>query len=72
LTIFYHDAFPGTRERLEQAGLKLHALATWRNILDVSAGRLDAADRKLIEDFLADPAAWSGRNGGRMPEQTRG
>ncbi len=65
LTIFYHDAFPGANERLEQADLKLHTLTRWTNILETSVGRLDASDRKLIENFLSDPVDWSGRNGGR-------
>ena len=33
LTIFYHDVFPGAAERLAQAGLTLHPLATWADIL---------------------------------------
>lgn len=66
LTIFYHDAFPGAGERLTEAGLALHALATWADVLAAEdEGRLAREDRAEIERFLADPVAWSMRHGGR-------
>jgi orotate phosphoribosyltransferase len=66
LTIFYHDAFPGAAERLAQAGLTLHPLATWADILrSPAAHRISPQDRAEIERFLADPVAWSTRHGGR-------
>jgi orotate phosphoribosyltransferase len=72
LTIFYHSAFPGASDRLAQNGLSLHPLATWNDVLraDVS-DRFDAAERGRIEDFLADPMAWSTRHGGRSALQPR-
>lgn len=66
LTIFYHSAFPGAADSLAQAGLTLHALARWNDILRVDHGeRLDRSDRQQIEEFLADPPMWSTRHGGR-------
>ena len=66
LTIFYHSAFSGALDRLEQASLKLHALATWTDVLRGVAGeQLPGQDRAAIENFLADPVAWSTRHGGR-------
>jgi len=66
LTIFYHDAFPGAGERLREAGLTLHALANWSDVLRTEAGSgLAPEDRAEIERFLADPVAWSTRHGGR-------
>lgn len=66
LTIFYHDAFPGADARLREAGLALHALANWGDVLRAEAGRgLAPEDRAEIERFLADPVAWSTRHGGR-------
>ncbi len=67
LTIFYHDAFPGAGTRLGDAGLALHALATWADVLrGDAAGRLAPEDRAAIAEFLADPVAWSARHGGRV------
>lgn len=66
LTIFYHDVFPGAGARLKEAGLTLHALATWGDVLRAEASqRLAPEDRTEIERFLADPVAWSTRHGGR-------
>jgi orotate phosphoribosyltransferase len=72
LTIFYHSAFPGSADRLAQAGLSLHPLARWDDILRADLGeRLDGRDRKQIEEFLADPILWSTRHGGRSVPQSR-
>jgi orotate phosphoribosyltransferase len=71
LTIFYHSAFPGARDRLAETGLSLHPLATWDDVLRADAGQLGLADRRQIEDFLADPVAWSTRHGGRSALQSR-
>jgi orotate phosphoribosyltransferase len=72
LTIFYHDVFPGATERLAQAGLTLHALATWSDVLRASAaGALAQQDRAEIERFLGDPVAWSTRHGGRASLSAR-
>jgi len=72
LTIFYHDVFPGAAERLTQAGLTLHPLATWADILRSSAaGNMSAQDRAEVERFLADPVAWSTRHGGRAQLSVR-
>jgi orotate phosphoribosyltransferase len=66
LTIFYHDVFPGAEARLNNASLKLHALATWADVLRTeSPVRLRAEDRAEIERFVADPVSWSMRHGGR-------
>lgn len=72
LTIFYHGAFPGARERLAAAGLTLHALATWEHVLAAATADLLAAeDRDTVARFLADPVAWSTRHGGRTGETKR-
>lgn len=65
LTIFYHDVFPGIAARLSNAGLALHALATWENVLRVDdSQRLAPEDSAEIQRFLTDPVAWSARHGG--------
>jgi orotate phosphoribosyltransferase len=64
MTIFYHDAFVGAQERLTQAGVRLNAMATWTAVLSASHN-IPTPDRLLIENFLADPPAWSLAHGGR-------
>jgi orotate phosphoribosyltransferase len=72
LTIFYHNAFPGALERLKDAELELHALATWADVLQgLSAEHLASEDRVAVEQFLADPVAWSARHGGRIGQSLR-
>jgi orotate phosphoribosyltransferase len=66
LSIFYQSAFPGASERLAQADLVMHPLATWDDILRADlSNQFDIEDRKQIEAFLADPVAWSTLHGGR-------
>ena len=74
VVIFAHGTFPGTEARLDQIGLRLHALATWPDVLALAAaepGLLDPADRARIEAFRADPVGWSAMHGGRA-EVVRG
>jgi orotate phosphoribosyltransferase len=74
VSIFYHSAFPGAAERLAEAGLTLHALATWDDVLKADLGdRVAPDDRRVLEAFLADPVAWSTQHGGRsaMPPRLR-
>lgn len=73
--IFAHGTFPGTEARLGTLGLRLHALATWSDVLALAAaepGRLDPADRRRIEAFRADPIGWSAAHGGRAVAAANG
>jgi orotate phosphoribosyltransferase len=70
LTVFFNDAFPGAVERLGQAGITLHSLATWTSLLHGDSG-LAADDRAVVENFLKDPIAWSARHGGRIAQAPR-
>jgi orotate phosphoribosyltransferase len=65
VTIFFNNAFPGAAERLKEAGVALHALATWTDLLSEDSN-LAAEDRAVIENFLKDPIVWSARHGGRI------
>ena len=66
LVVFYYDIFEGAEARLDDAGLRLHYLATWKDVLAESraAGHFDSATHAEVEAFLADPIAWSAKNGG--------
>lgn len=66
VVVFYYDIFPGARESLEDVGLNLHYLATWRDVLAVCKTQdyFDPETLKQVESFLDDPLTWSGANGG--------
>lgn len=64
--LFYFDVFAEAGPALDAAGLRLHALANWSDVVAVARedGRLPEATLAEVESFLADPAAWSARHGG--------
>lgn len=61
LVLFYYDIFQGSSERLAEAGLTLHYLATWRDVLTEAreAKHFDTETLDAVGEFLADPVAWS-------------
>ena len=66
VVVFFYDIFPETRENLEKIGLKLHYLATWRDVLAVckAQGYFDPRTLTEVQSFLDDPLTWSGNHGG--------
>ena len=64
--VFYYDIFPETQERLEAAGMRLHYLATWWDVLKVCRDekRFDENTLTEVERFLRAPIAWSSAHGG--------
>lgn len=64
--IFYYDIFTDTHERLAKAGIKLHYLATWWDVLAVckDSGQFDDATVASVEGFLHNPRDWSKAHGG--------
>ena len=66
IVLFYYDIFPQSRQTLEKIGLKLHYLATWRDVLAICKEQkyFDQETLKQVESFLDDPVAWSGAHGG--------
>ncbi|WP_099867314.1 orotate phosphoribosyltransferase [Pararhizobium haloflavum] len=64
--IFYYDIFPDAPDRLKAAGMQLHYLATWWDVLAAArAGKhFDEKTLEEVESFLNAPLAWSARNGG--------
>jgi orotate phosphoribosyltransferase len=64
--VFYYDIFPDTPKRLEAAGMRLHYLATWWDVLEVckKTNRFDKNTLGGVESFLNDPLTWSSKNGG--------
>jgi len=64
--VFYYDIFPDAPKKLAAAGMQLHHLATWWNVLEVckKTNRFDTRTLAEVESFLNEPLAWSAKNGG--------
>jgi orotate phosphoribosyltransferase len=64
--VFHYGIFPQSVETLASAGVKLHALATWWNVLELAEQEkyFAAADLKEVRAFLENPAEWSAAHGG--------
>ena len=67
LVVFYYGIFPGALDTLQKAGLRLHYLATWWDVLDAAEARRAFPPETLVEirRFLTDPVSWSAAHGGR-------
>ncbi len=65
--VFYYSAFPGAEETMKKAGVNLHYLANWWDVLaQAEAGNyFSSDDLQGVKDFLADPLGWSVANGGK-------
>ena len=64
--VFNYDIFPQTQEILGKAGIQLHALATWWDVLAAckESEHLGAEAIAEVERFLNDPVRWSAAHGG--------
>lgn len=64
--VFYYDIFPDTPDRLAAAGMRLHYLATWWDILKVckDENRFSPETIAEVESFLRAPVRWSANHGG--------
>lgn len=64
--LFQYDIFPETRAAMARFDVRLHALATWQDILDVAHAhdRFTPEARDEIAAFLTDPLTWSAAHGG--------
>lgn len=65
--VFHYGIFPRSKEILAEAGVTLHALATWWDVLRVcrEGEYFDTATLDQVESFLNDPVRWSAAHGGR-------
>ncbi len=64
--VFFYGVFASTEAGLLEHGLRLHYLATWRDVLaEARAGaHFDPSTLAEVEAFLAHPLDWSAANGG--------
>jgi orotate phosphoribosyltransferase len=64
--VFHYGIFAQSRTTLEGIGMRLHALATWWDVLAAAreSGYFDDRTLTEVEAFLNAPAAWSAAHGG--------
>ena len=65
-SVFFYGIYPESAKIMADAGLSLHALATWADVLAEAKARgtFDAQVLAEVESFLNAPAAWSAAHGG--------
>jgi len=65
--VFFYGAFPGALDTLEQAGVKLHYLCTWHDVLKVAEEGQYFPQTSIdgVRAFLDDPIGWSEAHGGK-------
>lgn len=70
--MFNYDIYPQSDAAYHEHGLKLHALATWKDVFSLTKALSYFTDEgaKEIKTFLDDPMGWSVAHGGagRFPE----
>jgi orotate phosphoribosyltransferase len=65
--VFYYGIFAEVPGKLAEQGIKLHSLATWRDVLaEARRGEyFDRATMDEVEKFLDHPLEWSAAHGGK-------
>jgi orotate phosphoribosyltransferase len=65
--IFHYGVYQQSSNALAAEGVRLHALATWHDVIMVAERQNYFPPRDLdeVRRFLTDPAAWSRAHGGR-------
>ena len=65
--VFFYGAFSGAIDTLQEAGVRLHWLATWRDVLKVAeeGQYFPKAAVAGVRAFLDDPVGWSRAHGGK-------
>jgi orotate phosphoribosyltransferase len=66
IALFYYGIFARAEERFAAGKVKLHHIATWRDVLAVAKAQklFDENTLSEVEAFLNAPLAWSAKNGG--------
>lgn len=59
--IFHYGIFPESMTKLHEAGVTLHALATWHDVVDCAEEKslLDESSLIQVRSFLDKPEEWS-------------
>jgi orotate phosphoribosyltransferase len=67
IVVFYYGIFADVPGKLAEQGIKLHSLATWRDVLAEArrGGYFEPATMDEVEKFLDRPLEWSAAHGGK-------
>tara|TARA_Y100001001_G_C7997299_1_gene305048 strand:+ start:1036 stop:1740 length:705 start_codon:yes stop_codon:yes gene_type:complete len=70
--LFHYGIFEQSEKNMAEMGVKLHALTTWWNVLDVasSLSYFEPQTLEAVESFLKNPVQWSIDHGGKSEEQS--
>jgi orotate phosphoribosyltransferase len=66
MALFYYSIFAEAGARFDNGKVKLHHIATWREVLEVARQRqlFDSGTLNSVEEFLDEPLKWSADHGG--------
>jgi orotate phosphoribosyltransferase len=66
MALFYYGIFREAQARFDNGGVRLHHIATWREVLAIAREQTLFSGEKLasVEAFLDNPLAWSASHGG--------
>ncbi|EHI48053.1 orotate phosphoribosyltransferase [SAR116 cluster alpha proteobacterium HIMB100] len=66
--VFYYNIFDHAQAQLDEAGLTLHYLSSWWDVLAEikTSDKFDSFTAQTVESFLHDPKGWSKANGGQQ------
>ncbi len=70
-SVFFYDIYKESAGLFADAGLKLHYLTTWKDVLAAAEERklFDASTANEVRRFLSSPAEWSRDHGGAFERQ---
>jgi len=68
--VFHYGIFKNIRKTIDEAGLSLHALCTWWDMLKVAraSGYFEPQTMNEVEKYLNGPEEWSAAHGGAKGE----
>jgi len=68
--VFFYGVFSGTQNTLKEAGVNLHYLCTWHDVIERAEQGKHFSRRSIsaVKAFLSDPVGWSAAHGGKATE----
>ena len=65
--VFYYSAFPGAETNMAKAGVKMHYLCDWWDVIEIAetGGYFTTKEIDGVKEFLDDPLDWSATHNGK-------